>query len=159
MAPPNRVLRLRQPGQALSSRTQDATAAVLEPVAQQLGATPIMGAPPPSWVKPDIISSSGFAQGPSIAATPLPTTSFHKDALGYVHGKVNLITAAGVAGNVVAFNIAQGSRPGDLLPFLMSDGGGVVSEVTIGPDGNFTVVPAVGAGGLVVGTFTYLAEK
>ena len=83
------MLKLRGEGQP--SRVQDNVGATLNPLAEAVGTTPIMDAAPPAWIRPDIISTSGYAQAPA----PLCDTAYHRDALGYVHGKASLLTAAG----------------------------------------------------------------
>lgn len=161
MPPPSTVLgKLRAPDEPLQTRVQDAVWGTLMPLAERVGKTPIMGAAPPPWLRPDIISTSGFAQATAGVTPFLPLTAFHKDALGYVHGKVGLITAAGVAGNITAFTMPIACRPLELMVAFMGDGGGVnVWETFVRPNGSFVIVDAVGAGGIVVGTFTYLAEQ
>lgn len=158
MTAPSSLSKLRDPANPLLSRTQDSVGAVLDPLAKAVGATPIMGAPPPPWIRPDIISTSGYAQATPTAAAPVPITAYHKDALGYVHGKVALLTAAGAGANTVPFNIAAGWRPGELALFKMGDGGGNTWEVAVRPNGTFTIITVVGAGGLVTGLFSYLGE-
>lgn len=157
MSAPNQVNKLRG-GDGQSTRVQDSVGQILNPLATALQATPIMGAAPPSWIRPNIISTSGYAQVPTGSSPFPPETAYHKDALGYVHGKGSLVTAAGAGPNVVAFNIDAGYRPSELLIFLGSDGGGNIWEVSISPNGDFEVMSTLGAGDVVVITFTYLAE-
>ena len=66
---------------AQQSRTQDNVSQVLTPVAKALQNTPIMGAPPPSWILPSLLN--GYASFGLGTAAP----AFHRDALGYVHLK------------------------------------------------------------------------
>lgn len=159
MPPPSTASpKLREDGSPLASRVQDAIWNTLTPLAKRVGATPIMGASPPPWIRPDIISTSGFAQVATGATPFLPVTAFHKDALGYVHGKLGLVTAAG-AGPVTVFPMPVGYRPAETLSFFGGDGGGVnVWEFAVFQNGDLQIVSALGAGGLVVATFTYLAE-
>ena len=54
-------IRLRVDEQA--SRTQDNIAGQLQPISDALSRTPIMGAPPPAWVKADLLNGYASAKG------------------------------------------------------------------------------------------------
>lgn len=151
----NRFIALRGPGVATElARAQDNIGATVTPVVTAVNRTPIGGAPPPPWVYAVIIAASGYAQ----VAAPAPRTAYHKDALGYVHGKVALTTAAGAGPNVIAFTLDLGYRPSETLAFAGSDLAGNVWDATISANGSFTIVSTLAAAGVFQGTFTYLAE-
>ena len=152
MPSPTSIAKVRTGGDP--SRVQDNVGAVLTPLATRLNATPIMGAPPPPWIKPSIIAASGYADG----GAPFAFTGYHKDALGYVHARVVLTTAAGAAANTLVFTFEQGWRPSGLMLFLGGDGGGATWETTLDQTGAFKVVTATAAGDLVVTSFSFLAE-
>lgn len=135
------------------SRTQDNVAAALDPLARALANTPIMGASPPPWIRPTLLN--GYAQ----AAAPRPVTAFHKNALGYVHGKFALVTAAGCAANTRAFTLNAGFRPAETLLFVASDSTGLFWEIIIDGAGAFIVRTATVAGDVVAGAFSFLAER
>lgn len=153
MPPPQRLLKLRQPGQSLSSRTQDATGAVLNPVAEAVGATPIMGAPPPPWIRPDLLAASGFTD----VGAPFALTAYHRDCLGYVHVKFTLVTAAGAGGGTTVFLFDKSCRQSEALFFIAGDGNGNFREVSVDPTGAFVVIPATAGGDVLAGSFTFLA--
>lgn len=153
MPPPSSLQKLRQPGQPLLSRTQDATAAVLNPLAEAVGATPIMGAPPPPWILPDIVN--GYAQ----AAAPQPLCAFHADALGYVHAKISLTHAAGAAAGTAALVFPKGARPSETLTLSGNDAAGAAVAMTLDGSGNFSNLAVLAAAATVRLVFSFLAEQ
>lgn len=146
-----RFQRLRGEGQP--TRAQDNVAAVLDPLAEAVGNTPIMGAAPPAWIRPDL--TGGYSQ----TAAPQPITAFHKDALGYVHVKVGLTHAAGTAAGTTAFTFPAGYRPSETLTFAGSDAVGLLVAMTLTMAGVFANLAVLAAGDQVRLNFTFLAEQ
>lgn len=146
--PPNQVQKLRGDGQP--SRVQDNFAAVLNPLADALSKTPIMGAPPPPWIRPTL--ASVFADLPA----PFAPTTYHRDALGYVHARVGLVSAAGTAA-VDAFTFDKGYRPDSTQLFSGGDGAGNFFEFTLTAAGVFRSLTAFAAGDLAMLSFSFLA--
>ncbi len=134
------------------SRVQDNISATLNPVASALQATPIMGAPPPPWVRPDILN--GFSQ----TASPQPVCAFHLDALDYVHVKLALTHAAGTAAGTSAFILPLGFRPLETLTFMGTDATGVSTSVTVDNAGNVANFNLMAAGDQILASFIFLAE-
>lgn len=135
------------------SRVQDSINATLEPIAKSLNATPIMGAPPPVWVRPDLLN--GFVNlggGWALA-------SYHRDALGYVHGQGRITHVAGTAAGTTIFTLPTGYRP--LLGVVISvrGSGGVAQAAVITPAGLVYNDLVIAAGGDMGLWFTFLAER
>lgn len=138
-------------GEGRPNREQDAIGQVLDPLAEAVGNTPIMGASPPPWIRPAL--AGGFAD----VGAPFALTAYHKDALGYVHGKFTLVTAAGAVANTTAFMLDKSHCPLETLLGLASDGAGLTWEFTINSVGAFVIITATAAGDVVAGTFSFLA--
>jgi hypothetical protein len=141
-------------GTPSESRTQDNVQTVLGPLANRLGATPIMGAAPPAWIRTAL--SGGFT-----TLAPLTLPAYHRDALGYVHVKgvlVNL-TGAPIAGGVVAFTLPAGYRPNESRGFPSNDGAGGAQEVVVTPAGAVSFLLAVANAGSGSVEFSFLAEQ
>ena len=151
MSAPANFLKLRGID-ATQTRTQDNINGTLAPVAAALGATPIMGAPPPAWIRPDILN--GYGQ----LAAPLPLCAYHKDALGYVHTKIALDHAAGAVAGTVAFVYGSGYRPSETLTFSGCDAAGVLMAMTLDSAGNLSNLAALAAADTVRMCFSFLAE-
>lgn len=145
---PTQFQKLRGEGQP--ARTQDNVGAVLNPLAQAVGKTPIMGAPPPPWIRAALLN--GFAELDS----PYPPTSFHRDALGYVHARVSIQHAAGAA-TVDVMEFPQGYRPDSSMLVTGSDGAGVFFEFTLDESGVLQNITTFAAGDAAQFSFTFLA--
>jgi hypothetical protein len=155
---PTQLNKLRGDGQP--SRVQDNVGQVIDPLAKAVGKTPIMGAPPPPWIRPNIEAASNYEQAPSSTAVPLPLLSYHKDALGYVHGRIAVLAkAGGAAANAVVWVMPSGYRPEAFELWTLSDGAGLVWEMAAYPNGNVTMISALAAGDVAIGSFLYLAER
>lgn len=133
------------------SRVQANVAQVLNPVAQALGKTPIMGAPPPPWIAPDL--QNGFIDSGSDAGRP----SFHKDALGYVHGRGEAKIVAGTAGSTVVYTLPLPCRPSLVLRVPVFGTGITLQWLSISPNGDVTALLAIAAPGIVDVNFDFLA--
>lgn len=134
------------------SRVQDNVNQTLQPIATALNATPIMGAPPPSWVRPALVG--GFTNVGGAQAL----LAYHRDALGYVHLKGALTNTAGCAANTVITDLPAGYRPSELLRFAVAGTAGA-QLVSVAPNGAVTVLLVVAAAGLVGLQFSFLAER
>lgn len=135
---------------AALARIQDNISTVLGPTAAALQATPIMGAPPPAWIRPPTlngwIATGGFAE-----------PAFHRDALGYVHVKGAFTNSLGVANAAVIFTLPIGYRPGEVNLFGVVGAGAAPQFVTIALDGSVTPT-STAAGDNKHLNFTFLAE-
>ncbi len=135
------------------SRTQDNIAAVLNPLAQALANTPIMGAPPPGWISPSLLN--GFSNvGP-----PFALIGFHLDVLGYFHGKGVLKNTAGCAAGTRILVLPPGYRPAATQRFAVEGTGGTAQFVSITAAGAVAVELLIAAGGTVDFALTFLAEQ
>jgi len=152
---PTAVNKLR--GEAHDARTTDNVSAVLNPLAAAVGATPIMGAAPPSWIRPDPVA--GFVQLTSIAVGfGVQQTAYHRDALGYTWLKVALTTAAGSAPNAPLFTLISGYRPEEDTALTAFNGTtGAVSPLGVARSGVVSSLAALGAGESIVGYVSFLA--
>ncbi len=135
------------------SRVQDNIAGQLQPISKALSVTPIMGAPPPVWIAPALLS----LLSPTGAGLALP--GYHRDALSYTHAKGVVSSAAGVAAGAPIFLLAQGYRPRETQRFVVRGTAGVFQFVTVAPTGLVSVGLLVAAGGTVDLAFTFLAER
>lgn len=151
MAFPSSFLKLR--GDDQPTRAQDNINASLEPIAKALNATPIMGAPPPSWIRPSVLTGgfSNFGGGFAVVA-------FHKDALGYVHVKGFTTSVAGSAAFSVIFTLPQGYRPSEVRRFP-AEANGAYQGVQVYFNGDVSNVIIVAAGGFISTEFSFLAEQ
>ncbi len=138
-------------GQA--SQTQDNIAQQLQPISTALAKTPIMGAAPPPWIKPNLLNGIANVPAPNAAA------GFHRDALGYVHSKGLVAHAAGAVAGTVVMIFPPGYRPSELLTLVIERNGAVGGLVTVAPTGIVTFVFSMGVG-LANGLFfSFLAEQ
>lgn len=150
MTAPSQFPRLR--GDAHDSRTQDNIAGTLTPIASALNATPIMGAAAPAWIAPDLVADfANYGSGFAVAG-------YHKDCLGYVHGKGKITSAAGVAIGFVMLILPTGYRPSETLTFAV-EGSGAFQSIRVAPNGEVSPAIAVAAGGTVDLDFSFLAEQ
>ena len=147
---PTRFQKLRGDGQPV--RTQDNVGAVLDPLAEAVGNTPIMGAPPPPPIRPDLLN--GFED----LGDPYALTSYHRDALGYVHLTLHVQNSAGTT-TVTVFDLDQGYRPGATLVFAGTDGGGGVFEFSINAAGEVENITTFGAADIAALSCVFLAEN
>lgn len=143
-------LKLR--GEGRDSRTQDNISATLEPAVRALSATPIMGAPPPGWIIPTLLLDFVNATGQAVAA-------YHRDALGYFHGKGAVSTAAGQGAGSVIFTIPMGYRPRETLRLAVVGNGFTFQAVRVTPSGDVINEVAIAAGGSIDLNFTFLVEQ
>lgn len=145
-----RIQKLRGDGQP--SRVQDNVAAILDPLAEAVGNTPIMGAPPPSWVRP-VKLYADFTQ-----VTTLQQTAFHRDALGYTWLKFALSTAAGAATQAQLFDLPLSYRPSEDIALVGLNGTtGAANAIIIESSGEVRTGVALAAGNSVVAYFSFLA--
>ena len=153
MATPNQFLKLRDSSKPTEARTQDNIAATVTPIATRLNATPIMGAPAPAWIRPDLVG--GYSQ----TAAPQPVVAYHKDALGYVHVKVGMTHAAGCAAGTTAFLFGAGYRPSETLTLTGVDAVGLLVAMTLTAAGVFANLAVLAAGDQIRLYDTFLAEQ
>ena len=152
MAASSNFLKLRSGDDERGTRTQDNISGTLAPIATALNATPIMGAPAPPWIPPDLKADFvNYAQGYAIAG-------YHRDALGYVWGKGKVTSATGQVAGTVMFTLDAGYRPDLILTFAV-EGSGAFQSIRIAPNGQVTTTLNVGAGGSVDLDFRFLAEQ
>ena len=147
----NQFTVLRGPD-AQQSRVQDNISAVLSSVAKALQNTPIMGAPPPAWILPEL--QNGFIQ----FAAGTATCAFHKDALGYVHCGGLVKSPAGVAANTLVFTLPIGYRPAAVRIFPVRGTGGTFQAVSVLPTGAVTTELLIAVNGDASLEFSFLAE-
>lgn len=145
------VLRGADPQQ---SRLQDSIQNVLQPVAEALQATPIMGAPPPAWIYATPIN--GFATPASAAFSRL---GYHRDALGYVHVQMSATHAGGTAALSTIFNLPAGYRPLSTLPFAGMAAAGAYQGVFVLRTGEVQNRLIMAAGAVIYANFSFLAEQ
>lgn len=150
---PTRFLRLREASQPVAARTQDNVGATLDPLARAVGATPIMGAPPPHWVT--LQPLNGFAQ----TGGTQKAMAYQRDALGYVWTAGSFTSVAGAAAAVVAWSYPKGLRPGAVVHFAVKGTAGTVQFISVSPNGDAAIEVAVAAGGFVDVYFAFLAER
>lgn len=138
---------------AQQNRTQDGITNVLGSVAKAVINTPIMGAPPPPWIKPSLLN------GWISTTAGIAFISFHKDALGYVHVGGYGTNAAGVAGFTPVFTMPPGYRPNGVRIFAVRGTALSAQFVEVAPDGIVRTQIVVAAGGDCTFEFSYLAER
>lgn len=143
-------LKLR--GESHDSRSQDNIDATVRPIAMAVGKTPIMGASPPAWIRPEL--STLFAN----VGAPLALAGFHRDCLGYVHSKGSLVSAAGCATGTTIMVFPMGYRPSETLrlPVPVTAGG---QWVTVNAAGIVATAFVIAAGGGIDLAFNFLAEQ
>lgn len=150
---PNLFLKLRTENH--STRVQDNVGASLSPIATALNATPIMGAAPPPWIRPEL--ATGWAN----TGAPFALAGYHRDALGYVHGKGVLFNASGGAlpPGTPILTLAMGYRPAEVQRFSVPGAGVTAQELTITSAGVVSNNAAVANGAAIDLVFNFLAEQ
>lgn len=147
----NQLLNLRGID-ASQNRQTDAVARLLDATARQVQATPIGGAAPPAWVRPQLLN--GFTD----AGAPYNVASYHVDALGYVHLSGVVATAAGTPAWTPIFVLPVEARPlfQRLVPAI--DPVGPLATLAVSADGVVAAVTILGPGsGLVLDGLSFLA--
>ena len=133
------------------ARVQDSIGTQLTPVARAVAGTPMLNGTLPQWIA--ISLAAGFANlGGSFA-----TAAYHKDALGYVHVKGQIVCAAGCAAFTPIFTLPMGFRPHETLR-LPSEGVGAYQGIDVTTYGPFQNVVAIGAGGGMSLACSFLAD-
>jgi hypothetical protein len=149
--PSSRFSVLRDAANPLNARVQDNINQVLGPLAKAVMATPIMGAPPPPWIRPDLradfVPTANFA-----------VPGYFKDCLGFVHLKGSVTTAAGAGIGTVIFQLPMGYRPAEYQRFSVEGTLSTYQCLQIGPDGFVVPAVAIGAGGNTFLTLSFLGE-
>lgn len=146
-------LRGRDPG---ANRQTDAIDRLVTPVCKAVMATPIMGAKPPAWIRPQL--ESGFVdQGVGFAGVDYAPARYHKDALGYVHVQGYVTTPGGVAALSPVFTLPPGYRSRLGLAEVANSGGFAV--IVLRETGQLIVAGALGAGAGLTLNFSFLAEQ
>jgi hypothetical protein len=138
------------------SRVQDNIARAVNPVLTAVANTPIMGAAPPPWQVPTL--QNGFTQTGVTFAIP----AFHKDALGYVHGKGKAHSTAGAAASTTIYALPAGYRPNRERCFAQESWTGAAhafASVHVTPDGRVFPSDAIAANGDIDVEFSFLAEQ
>lgn len=151
MAAPSQFPKLT--GEGHDSRTQDNVSATLTPLARAISATPIMGAPAPSWIAPDLLN--GFTNiGGAFSAC-----GYHKDALGYVHVRGVLSHTAGTGTFTNILRLPLDYRTSGAQRFPVEGNLSTYQAVQVNADGNLQNVLAIAAGGYIGLSFSFLAEQ
>ena len=145
---------LRDVTQPQVSRVQDGIAGVLNPVAKALQNTPIMGASPPSWIRPDLLNGwVNFGGAFALVA-------YHRDALGYVHTKGVAQNSTGAGLILPLFTFPLGYRPLENQAFAAVGPGATAQFYTVTFAGMVTPQVAVAAGGVTYFSLPpFLAEN
>lgn len=144
----SKFTQLNDRAQPHSSQVQARVNQVVEPVATAVNATPIGGAAPPAWIRPNFgtswadLNSSGSA-----------VLAFHKDALGYVHLKGVIANTSGAPNAGTICTLPLGCRPLELhewparagagFSFFAIDQKGIVSPPGGVAAGDFLVLQAI----------------
>lgn len=150
MATPSQFLKLRGEGQP--ARAQDNISATLTPIANALGATPIMGANPPPWIAMDLL-------GGVVATTAQRVPTYHRDALGYVWaGGSFTAPGGGLLATAVVWTFPMGYRPESAIHFV-AQSVGALQFLTVAPNGDVSVDQAVLGAGVTQFYFSFLAEQ
>lgn len=134
-------------------RLQDNIAAVLDSLAHSVQITPIGGAPPPAWIRFDILP--GWAD--LDAGNEL--SHYHIDALNYVHIEAAFKNVSGGALATTVATLPKGFRPAGTIDVPVSTGAGAVNGVTINENGNITPDAAIPNGSHFHICVVYLAEE
>lgn len=142
---------------AQSSRTQDNISQQLQPIAQALAKTPIMGAPAPGWIAPSLLN--GFANLGTVGGNNYAVAGYHRDALGYVHIKGVVMIAAGAAAGLPIFALPGGYRPAEWNRFAVDGNGATFNALTVHPDGRIWPELLIAAGGTIDLAISFLAEQ
>lgn len=148
MSAPNQIQKLRGDGQP--TRVQDNVGQVVNPMAQALSRTPIMGSAP-VWTEIELDAA--------FAASSSSPPCLYKDALMRVQTKGSASTSAGVAANATVFTFGAGLRPKETQRLPVRGNGATAQFVTIAPTGVVTCDVAIGAGGTIDFGFSFLAEQ
>lgn len=138
------------------TRWAQAANAAFQPVASALANTPIMGAPPPSWVNLDFAPGAPGARFEQTASAVV--VAYHVDDLGYVHTKGRATHAAGCAAGTALLTLPMGARPHEAQAFPVRGNGATYQSLAVSPAGVVTVEVAIPAGGTVDFTISFLAE-
>lgn len=154
MSAPNQIQKLRGEGQP--ARVQDNVGQVLNPVAQALSQTPIMGAPPPPWI-PFYVLTGWTAHYLHQPGTAVP--AFHRDALGYVHVKGVWHNSSGGPSSANMTQFPLGYRPAEENDFPAAVSGGNAQSVIVTPDGFMRPDANVPNNGHIHTSFSFLAEQ
>lgn len=149
--PSSRFTSLRDADNPLNARTQDNINQVLQPLARAVMATPIMGAPPPPWIQPDLLADF-------VPTANFATPGYFRDALGFVHVKGSVTTAAGAGVGTAIFLFPQGYRPAAYQRFCVDGTLSTYQCLQVGPDGFLVPAVAIVAGGATFLTLSFLAE-
>jgi len=142
-------LRGKDPG---ANRQTDAISRLVEPVAKAVMATPIMGSPPPAWIRPPLESGFFDAGG---GQSPM---RYHRDVLGYVHVHGYVTAAGGAPAGTVVTTMPPGYRPDLEYGFVVNSSIGF-NVVGLPASGRMYVVYALAPGQSLVISFSYLAEQ
>lgn len=134
------------------SRTQDNIASQVDPISSALRLTPIMGAPVPSWIPPNL--TIGFAN----TGGALASVGYHMDALHYVHMQGSLTHAAGTAAGSTIFTLPAGYRPQKNIRLAVRGTAGAAQFVTITNAGIVQNGLVLAAGGTIDLAVTFLGE-
>src|SRR5512137_127988 len=146
-------LRGKDPG---ANRQTDAISRLVEPVAKAVMATPIMGAKPPAWIQPPLLS--GFLnQGVGFAGVNYAPARYHKDALGYVHAEGYVTTPGGAAALSPIFTFPPGYRPSLGLGIVANSAGFFV--LVLRENGQMITSGILGAGAGLTFSFSFLADQ
>lgn len=148
---PTQFPRLRG-GPELTTRAQDNINSTLGPLAEALNATPIMGAPPPAWLRPSLLN--GFVD----RGTTNEASGYHKDALGYVWLTGVITHATGVAGGTLLLVMPLGYRPRGTIIIPVWSSAGAGQAISINADGTTFCQAAVAAAGWLTLNASWLAE-
>lgn len=138
---------------AQASRAQDNIAGQLQPIATALAKTPIMGAPAPSWIAPSLVQ--GFAN----TGGALAVAGFHKDALGYFHGKGNITHAVGTAAGTTVLTLPIGYRPRETQSFPVFGTAATIQFLQVAPNGIVSNHVLIAAGGSFEFAISFLTEQ
>ncbi len=152
MANPTVFPKLRG-GPELTTRAQDSVDIVLRPLAQAVGATPIMGAPAPPWLAPGL--QNGFI---NLTAGFVPA-GYHRDALGYVWARAVLQSTPGAAAGTTLFELDPGYRPLFSLLFAVYGDAATLQFIVITPTGLIQNQVAMAAGTNIGFHVSFLAEQ
>jgi hypothetical protein len=134
-----------------ANRQTDAISASTDPVVQAVRATPIMGAPPPPWVRPSLESGWANVGGGASEA------KYHVDALGYVHAQAVLRNAAGVGAFAPVWTFPTGARPAASL-WINAESSGAFTNCHLLPNGQLLLSAAPAPGATLTLLFIFLAE-
>lgn len=148
-----KILGIKDPTLA---RLQDNVDATLAPLATAVISTPIMGAAPPAWIRPEL--SAGWVML-AVTSAAYSQPAFHRDALGYVHSKGFPINNSGGPLTGAIFTFPRGYRPGESTRFIVEGTGLAQNIISVTPNGNVTPQTAVINGGTVSLVFSFLAEQ